>query len=165
MAVREAIDKKKPAAMAAAGAMVAAAGIIIGYYLMPAGQATLKGSYYSDDDGQSWFADAPFRVTPFDHNGKQAVGAAVFSCDGGGKKYVGYLVRIRPDAQKAVAEAAATAEQEKIDLQKMPIFGDPNLWQIKAPGEANWHPKLSPAGVKLMSGASPDGSSVSEVLP
>jgi hypothetical protein len=96
----------------------AACGIIalmlayIGYSMFAGNSAGAAGgsgaprAYYTDDDGATYFADAADKVTPFDHNGKQAVLAHVFSCDGGSNKFVGWLERFSPEGKKKQAEFA-----------------------------------------------------------
>ena len=40
-------------------------------------------AFYTTDDGATLFTDGADRLPPFDHDGKAAVMAAVFSCDNG----------------------------------------------------------------------------------
>ena len=51
-------------------------------------------SYYSVDDGASYFSDDIKLVPPFDHDGKQAVRAYLYKCEGG-KEFVGFLERYK----------------------------------------------------------------------
>src|SRR5580658_3503052 len=46
-------------------------------------------SYFTDDDGKTFFAAPSTNVPPFDHDGQQAVSAYVFHC--GGQKLVGFM--------------------------------------------------------------------------
>ena len=65
-----------------------ALGITI-YTRWPVHHPTGHLACYSDDDGQTWFADSTWNVVPFDHNGKTAVACAfVFSYDNGSKNFV-----------------------------------------------------------------------------
>src|SRR5690242_16978179 len=53
--------------------------------------------FFSDDDGKTWFTDDRTKLAPFDHNGKKAYQAMVFTCDGGKTKFVAYLMRYTPE--------------------------------------------------------------------
>ena len=64
-------------------------------------------AFYSDDDGAHWFADDVTKVPPFDHNGKQAVRAKVYRCDG--KTFVNHMERYTPEAHKRLEQAYARA--------------------------------------------------------
>lgn len=61
-------------------------------------------SFYTVDDGKTFFVDR-IQVPPYRKGMSEAVGAMVFSCDGGATKFVGYLVRFTPEG-KAQMEAA-----------------------------------------------------------
>src|SRR5947207_12339964 len=50
-------------------------------------------SYYSTDDGKTYFEDSADHLVPFDKDGKEAVRAHVFQC-GGGAPFVGYLEKL-----------------------------------------------------------------------
>ena len=75
---------------------------------------TLTQSWYTDDDGKTWYADDKSLSPPIDHNGKTAVRAYVFSCDGGKHEFVGYLERYTPDARQAIEQARSKVRAEKI---------------------------------------------------
>ncbi len=49
---------------------------------------SVQGVLYSDDDGKTWFADSVYRVAPFDHNGKTAVAAQIYTYEDGRKEAV-----------------------------------------------------------------------------
>jgi hypothetical protein len=60
-------------------------------------------TFYSDDDGQTWFPDASNKVTPFtDANSKEAVQAFIFKC-GDGQPFCGYLLRATDEGRKEAA--------------------------------------------------------------
>ena len=50
--------------------------------------------FFTDDEGQHWFPDDRRKVPPFDHNGKEAVEAEVYKCDG--KTFVNHMKRYTP---------------------------------------------------------------------
>lgn len=83
-------------------------------------------AYYTIDDGKTFFEDS-VHIPPYERYGSEAVGAMVFSCDGGATRFVGYLVRYSPEG-KAQMESA----------MKRGAFGPPCGQQVKRPGDANW---------------------------
>lgn len=82
-------------------------------------------SYFSVNDGKTYFVASSANYPPFDHDGQQAVHAYVFQCDG--KKFVGFLERFTPDAKKKLAAGAPLSAE-------MMRFGR----EIKRPGDAKW---------------------------
>lgn len=93
-----------------------------------AGRRTIPGklpnTFYTDDDGRTFFEVSGDNVPPFDHNGKPAVLAYVFECCG--KRYVGYMERYTADAHKLKIAGKGTRETE--------LFGR----ELKRPGQAAW---------------------------
>ena len=104
--------------------------------------------YYTVDDGKSYFADLATRITPFDHEGKQAVRAVVFACDEKKSgKFVGFLQRLDP------AKGSA-------DIK-------PASYQVRRPGEEKWVSLVSPEGTKIRNVTCPGGGNTPprEVTP
>ena len=82
-------------------------------------------SYFTTDDGKTWFAAPSDNYPPFDHNGSPAVRAYVFEC--GGKKFVGFLERFAPDVRT------------KLDAAHPPTAAAVRTGrEIKRPGDAKW---------------------------
>ena len=81
-------------------------------------------SFFTVDDGKTFFVASGSNIPPFDYNGQTAVTAYVFQCSG--KKFVGYLERYTPEAHKLMVE-----HHETIDTQ---ISGR----ELKKPGDATW---------------------------
>lgn len=87
----------------------------------------LPDVYFTDDDGKTFFAASQDNIPPFDHNGKQAMAAYVFNCEGA--KFVGYMARFTPEArQRIITTKKITAEDER--------FGR----EVKKPGDKEWVP-------------------------
>ena len=101
-------------------------------------------SYYSDDDGKTYFADDMNRVVPFDHNGKPAVLAYVYRT--GSETKVHYLERFTPEGQKLA--------EQSLKMKHEIAFPDDvaaSVREYKRPGETTWHrnppgPILKPGG-------------------
>jgi hypothetical protein len=81
-------------------------------------------SFFTVDDGKTFFAAGSDNIPPFEYNGKQAVQAYVF--EAGGKRFVGYLERYTPDARKAILEGKHSPQ--------VVLHGR----ELKKPGERTW---------------------------
>jgi hypothetical protein len=110
MGVRESIERHRgwSAGIAAVGILAAAVFAFRATVPSPVAEARAAQSYYSVDDGATFFEAPADLVPPFEHQGKTAVRAAVFTCDGGKTRFVGYLERY-PAAAKRQIEAAQQA--------------------------------------------------------
>lgn len=95
--------------------------------------------FFTDDDGQTLFTADLMSVPPFDHNGREAVRAYVFTTDGGNTRFVAYLEKYAPQAKQAI-------EKFRAELLKNPSqppsavaleqIGQGTL--VKKPGQGNW---------------------------
>jgi hypothetical protein len=93
--------------------------------------------YYTVDDGETWFVDEVNKATPFDHGGKPAVGARLFTCDGGKTRFVGYLEKLPDGAVDAYrsrmhVSAADVPEADEVAA----VIGS----LVKRKGDAQWVP-------------------------
>jgi hypothetical protein len=96
----------------------------------------INASYFSADDGKTFFSDDVKKIPPFDYHGSQAVRAHVFR-GADGKLFVGYLEKIDPEA------AAAIRKVQDRKPGDPPL--DPSLLGIvmagheyKRPGDTKW---------------------------
>ena len=121
------------------GIVILLAAAIMLYLFFPRGQAGIADpskarAYYSVDDGATYFADAEEKLAPFDHDGKEAVRAYVYQCDG--KPFVAYLERYNKDG--LAAEAAKTASPGgRPDARQMSFLMAKGR-DVKRPGDAKW---------------------------
>jgi len=133
MGAREWIDKNKQLSTVGSFAVVVAAIAFAYYQLRPTPPQTKN--WYTTDDGKTWFKDSNRKVPPFQHDGKEAVFAAVYECHG--KQYVGYMSRYKPEAKRKLEEYYAAEDAGK------PMDGSATAsaeWQLefKRPGEKDW---------------------------
>lgn len=93
-------------------------------------------SFFSIDDGRTWFTAPSTNVPPFDHEGRPAYQVFVWTEDGGKTKFVSHLLRYTPEGQKRMREQGGSA---------LP-GGMPAFAEIKKAGEAEsaWSPLSSP---------------------
>jgi hypothetical protein len=75
-------------------------------------------SFYTIDDGKTFFVASSDNIPPFEHEGKQAVHAIVFECSG--KQFVGYLERYTPESRQAIlaGKGSPTIETYGRELKK-----------------------------------------------
>jgi len=95
--------------------------VMAGRHKYPAGPPE---SYFTVDDGKTFFAASSDNIPPFDYNGQQAVSAYVFQC--GGQKFVGYMERFTPKFHDFVVAHGRTPEANKYGRE------------LKRPGDAKW---------------------------
>ena len=95
MSIRDLINQKSGlVASVAVVILVVSLGFTLYQFKGPAKPEVANASWYSTDDGASWFKDKPNKM-PFEVEGKPAYRAYVFD-DGSGKPFVGYLERYSP---------------------------------------------------------------------
>lgn len=129
-------------------------------------------TFFSDDDGQTWFLDDESKIPPFDHNGKPACRAAVYRC-GMARPFVAYLQKYTESQlahldsmRKSFIKSHPNDPLPTGQLEMLPMA-------VKKPGGSKW---ISPpssdrtsdpaAYYNAMRPVCPDGSTdVTEVLP
>jgi hypothetical protein len=90
--------------------------------------------FYTVDDGATLFADKMETLPPFDHEGKPAVRAGVYSYDGGKTHFVAWLQKLPEDALKERI-ANAGGDPAKVDDDDVAALAG---WLVKKPGDAQW---------------------------
>jgi hypothetical protein len=154
MAIREALNKNKTAAIAVC---IVLAGALIGVRYWTASNeipAPLTRAYYSDDDGKTYFVDDSAKVCPFDHNGKPAVKAVVFQC-GDGKPFVAYLTQFTEKDQQKILQLRALPPNP--DNAKTIGSIAENSMQVKRPGDSKWVRMNSAAARDVVNPEPPPG--------
>jgi hypothetical protein len=139
-----------------AGIIVIALGIIIWQTVATNSVPTsVVQAFYSDDDGATFFVDSNSHIAPFDHHGKQAVRAMVFTCDGNKTKFVGYLQRYSPE-YKAKLEAMRKSKDKNLELMQQAAESG---IEVAAPHSSKWMNRNSPEARKMIDSVRcPNGS-------
>jgi hypothetical protein len=123
----------------AAGLALVAVGITR-FNLGPVRPASITGlSFFTTDDGKTFFTADANRLAPFDHDGKQAVEARVFTTDGGKTRFVGYLLRYTDQGKQMIEAMRGAGGRPMINpalLQNV---------EVKRPGEPKWIRQSDPA--------------------
>jgi len=83
MGVREKINSSRTMGFVVAGVLLAVAAGQIAFFFRPQHHQSATGAFYTDDDGQTYFADNVYKFPPWDHDGKQANMAMVYSSASG----------------------------------------------------------------------------------
>ena len=154
MGIRQKINEHSGVASAVIGCVICLV-VALSIWLTFGGHRRNAGagnmSFYSDDDGKTWFVDQVSKVPPFDHNGKQAVRATVFRCRAN-KPFVAYLQRFSA-AEKAKVEAAVAKAPESLQMVE---YQTP--MEAKKPGDAQWVSAPGAEYQKAITPVCPDGS-------
>jgi len=168
MSVRELMNQKPGLTAGVMDGCILVAIVFIIYTFYAGGGSQVPGgtpaekAFYSIDLGKTYFADSASLVPPFDHEGKQAVGAVVVRC-GDNQPMVEYITRYSPDA---------SSEMEKLKSEKPPNWEaeisrlSREGMEVAQPGGKQWVSMASPAASAIMAGKKcPDGKLPVEVTP
>src|SRR5687768_1133376 len=106
MGVRETINEKPRLVAGIAAGVVVIACAFIALRMSNAGPGEPSDkAFFTTDDGKTWFVDEATKISPFQRDGKEAVRAYVFDCNG--KPFVNHVERYTADGRKAVETALA----------------------------------------------------------
>ena len=169
MGIRETFEKKPGVAIGVVAACVLITGGIFATAFWPEKKADLSQALYTDDDGQTWFPASSYLVAPFQHNGKTAVVAQVYSYDDGKKQFCAYLAQFNPQAKQQLEAALADAQKNGRPPDSVALYQDRNFMshgtEVKLPGPSHpWIPYDDPKAMPLFSIHSPDGTTVDQVF-
>lgn len=167
--IRQKIGEKRGVGVALGVGLILVAAVVLAVQHMPEKRADLNQAFYTTDDGQTWFEDSAYRIAPFDHEGKQAVIAQVYSYAGGGERFCAYVAKYTPAGKERLEAAIAKARANNEPPGNAAPFRDREFMQsamlVKARGaDKPWIPIGDPAARDVMTVKSPDGSEVDQVL-
>jgi hypothetical protein len=160
MGIRETIEKYRGTATVIA-AILCLGGIALAVWSNRSGiPAPLKLAYYTDDDGKTYFVDDINKVTPFDHNGKQAYRAFVYRF-GAGKPFVAYMTCLTEKGRARMLELASQPREEAaLEITQI----NQSSTQVKRPGETKWVSMNSAEAGPMMTPKRPDPSATLEAV-
>jgi len=162
--IRETLNKNQTLTTGATIAIIVVAIGIIVWQMMPeSAPKILTKSYYSTDDGRTWFEDSSDKVVPFDKDGKEAVRAHLFKCPDSGP-FVGYLEKLDPRIKQRLDEFYSNPSNKG---RIMPGQADQEEGGrlVKRPGDKNWMPDTSPNASRITTIKCKDGSYAVRVTP
>jgi len=131
MGIRETLNKNPAIATGGTAAVILIALIFIVVQLLPSHPHVVTKSWYSDDDGATYFKDDINKVPPFDHDGKEAVRCFVFKDNAG--KFVGFLQKYSAEGKKKMENF----QQEKNNPNPMILMDVQREIMAKKPGAEN----------------------------
>jgi hypothetical protein len=166
MDIRRTLQQKPIFGIGIAVLMVLMATAILARTYWPEKKPNLSLVYYTDDDGATWFADSAFLVPPFDHNGKTAVVAEVYSYDKGSKKFCAYEAKYTAKAKKRLEAALAEAQKNNQPPASVSLYRDRTFMSegmlVKQPGSGNWVSMADPGSNSICSIHAPDDTAVDQ---
>ncbi len=171
MGLRETINQKKSISYIGAVFLVVIAGGVLAYTQWPARIPKGDTAYYTDDDGQTWFTDSVYKTPPFDHNGKTAVRALVYTYENGHKTFCPVLERYNSAMKKELDEAISAANHDGKPLSSISIFNAPGtVYQMDVKLAGSGHEWVSRGNMtqsnKVFEAVqAPDGSTVDLAIP
>jgi len=146
MDIREAISKKPGVGAAIGVVLVAIAAIAIFRHFSPEPIPDDR-VYFSDDDGKTSFLDAPNRVPPYDHGGKQAARCIMFKSGSG--TFIGYIQKYSDSVRARIISNTPCSNAEMS-----------NGTLVKRPGDAQWTPMSDPKSADILHPNDPNNPSV-----
>lgn len=93
-------------------------------------------SFFSVDDGATWFADDAAKIAPFMHDGKEAARVYVFRY-GNDKPFVNHLERFKPAAKKFLEDLHSPSHLGPPDVAALKDTGLSGR-EVKRPGDKAW---------------------------
>lgn len=166
MDIRRSLQQKPIFGIAIAIFLVLMATAILARQYWPERRANLSQAWFTDDDGNTWFAHSAFLVPPFDHNGKTAVFAEVYSYDKGAKRFCAYEAKYTDRAKTRLEAALADAQKNNQPPSSVNLYHDRTFitqgMLVKAPGQGNWISMADPAANSICSIHAPDGTAVDQ---
>ena len=164
MGIRETLNKNQSITTGATIAIIViAVGIIVWQMLPERAPRIMVKSYFSNDDGKSWFEDSSDKLVPFDKDGKEAVRAHLFQCSGG-PPFVGYLEKLDPRV-KARLDAFLADPKNRGRVMPGQAEAEDTGRLVKRPGDKQWVPDTNPMAARITTIKCKDGSYATRVVP
>ena len=148
MGIRQILNSSKGTILAVLSLFVVAA-LFAGRQMMqqngPTGPS--GSSFYSTDDGASFFRDVAGKESPYQKDGKSAYRVSVWKCTVCGSEFVSHLERGLPKSETKPAPAPGSSAPGHL--------GD---IEVKAPGSTSkWVRSSTPEGIALTAPKCPKG--------
>jgi hypothetical protein len=162
MGVREELSKRPKIAAGVALTLTIAAVVILVIQMIDLRAAPeLAGdnperAFFTVDDGKTWFADDVTHLAPFQHDGKEAVRAYVFECNG--KRFVNHLERYTDDGKKAMLRLREVVKKGP-PSGALVAAAQQRGREVKRPGDATWTPSNTDAAAAIVAPKCPEGAS------
>jgi hypothetical protein len=160
VAIRETLNRHAWVATAGAAAVLALAAFFVlrgaSNKSVTAATGAVGLSFYTIDDGATWFADRTELIPPFKKDGKDAVRAYVYR-GSDGHEFVSHLERYTPEAKHALATLDKLTPEERAMEDPSSLAGGMEGIEVKRPKDKTWIRAGDPRGQQIMKPRSPDG--------
>ncbi len=156
MNIREKLNQYRALSLPVVGVVIAIALALIFRQLREAAPhkpGLPSKSFYSDDDGKTWFLDEYMKITPFDHHGRSAYKVVVYRCNGS-TPAVAYLEKFS-DSQQAALQEISPADVRDYTGRFMSFQ---EALDVKKPGSNRWLSVESRGYIDAKIVTCPDGS-------
>lgn len=167
MGIRETLNKNPGITTGVTAAIILIALVFIIWQAGGGGGvgAAQAKSFYSVDDGKTFFVDDAEKIPPFEHEGKTAVRAHVYTCDDGKTKQVAYLERYTDQAKKVMEKmrSGEVTDQQIMAMEEIQMTGI----LVKAPGtgDKGWVRQIDQAASAIVTPKCPEGAQIRWVMP
>jgi hypothetical protein len=159
MGIRDYANQHRGAAIGVASGMIVVA-VVVAVLSTRDGASAENGmtakSFFSNDDGKTWFADNATMIPPFTKDGKEAHRAYVYRAPDG-TEFVAYLEKYTPAGKRAVEAALARPPEEQFDTDPYLADGAGDAVLVKKPGANAWINSADPRAAPVLSIVSPKG--------
>jgi hypothetical protein len=163
--IRETLNKNQTLVTGATIGIIVLAIALIVWQLMPESTPHfVSKSYYTNDDGKTWFEDNADKLVPYDKDGKTTVRANLFKCGENGEKFIGYLEKLDPNVKAKLEEFQANPANKGRVMPGQAESEDVGRL-VKRPGDRTWVPDNSAAAARVTTIKCKDGSYAIRVVP
>lgn len=161
MGIRETLNERPQVAIGASAAVIALAIGAVAYQLAggasSADGARTRKVFVSVDDGQTFTVQPSNQIPPYTLDGKEAVVARVYECDG--KRFVAYLQKFTPAGKKACEQLQAERGPAAVNAAAPSGISDRD-YLYKKPGPGKWFPPNDPRAADILRVRCPGGGGV-----
>jgi hypothetical protein len=156
MGVRETINRKPAVAGGISVAVALLAIGVVAYQLMANGgprELPTARIFVSTDDGGTFQAVSSSQIPPFDLDGREAVIAKVYECEG--KRFVGYLQKYTPEGKKRL-QAMQAEQGDRAANAAVPAGTTEADVLYKKPGGKEWFALNNPKSAEVLNVRCPE---------